>query len=144
MWVHCHCLQTPQKRVSDSITDGCEPPCGCWELNSGPLEEWSVLLTTEPSLQPIIDIFMSRNLYLSPKDGKSETSSPCAESQLIECPGGEVSLRITSVLRWVGRTLYEAAKLVTSHANVWLPSTRPSRRKHFLHLVSRKGTLLNL
>jgi hypothetical protein len=33
-------------------TDGCEPPCGCWELNSGPLEEQSVLLTTEPSLQP--------------------------------------------------------------------------------------------
>ena len=22
-----------------SITDGCQPPCGCWELNSGPLEE---------------------------------------------------------------------------------------------------------
>jgi hypothetical protein len=21
------------------ITDGCEPPCGYWELNSGPLEE---------------------------------------------------------------------------------------------------------
>ncbi|KRY65434.1 hypothetical protein T4D_8955 [Trichinella pseudospiralis] len=21
--------------------DGCEPPCGCWELNSGPLEEQS-------------------------------------------------------------------------------------------------------
>jgi hypothetical protein len=20
-------------------TDGCEPPCGCWDLNSGPLEE---------------------------------------------------------------------------------------------------------
>jgi hypothetical protein len=27
-------------------------PCGCWELNSGPLEEKSVLLTTKPSLQP--------------------------------------------------------------------------------------------
>jgi hypothetical protein len=40
------------KRASDSITDGCEPPCGCWELNSGPLEEQSVLLTAEPSLQP--------------------------------------------------------------------------------------------
>jgi hypothetical protein len=38
--------------VSDLITDGCEPPCGCWELNSGPLEEQSVLLTTESSLQP--------------------------------------------------------------------------------------------
>jgi hypothetical protein len=32
--------------------DGCKPPCGCWELNSGPLEEQSVLLTAEPSLQP--------------------------------------------------------------------------------------------
>jgi hypothetical protein len=27
-------LQTPQKRASDLITDGCEPPCGCWDLNS--------------------------------------------------------------------------------------------------------------
>jgi hypothetical protein len=41
-----------QKRASDLITDGCEPPCGCWDLNSGPSEEQSVLLTTEPSLQP--------------------------------------------------------------------------------------------
>jgi hypothetical protein len=31
--------------------DVCEPPCGFWDLNSGPLEEQSVLLTTEPSLQ---------------------------------------------------------------------------------------------
>jgi hypothetical protein len=28
------CLQTHQKRASDPITDGYEPPCGCWELNS--------------------------------------------------------------------------------------------------------------
>jgi hypothetical protein len=49
----CKCRhQTHQKKVLDLITDGCEPPCGCWELNSGPLEEQSVLLTTEPSLQP--------------------------------------------------------------------------------------------
>jgi hypothetical protein len=39
---------------SDIVTDGCEPPCGCWELNSGPLEEQSVLLTAEPLLQPHI------------------------------------------------------------------------------------------
>jgi hypothetical protein len=32
--------------------DGCEPSCGCRELNSGPSEEQSVLLTAEPSLQP--------------------------------------------------------------------------------------------
>jgi hypothetical protein len=37
--------------VSDLVTDGCEPPCGCWDLNSGPLEEQSMFLTTEPSHQ---------------------------------------------------------------------------------------------
>jgi hypothetical protein len=46
------CLQTHQKRALDTITDGCEPPCCCWDLNLGLLEEWSVLLTTEPSLKP--------------------------------------------------------------------------------------------
>jgi hypothetical protein len=40
------------KRVSDLIMGGCEPPCGCWDLNSGPLEEQSVLLPTEPSHHP--------------------------------------------------------------------------------------------
>ena len=60
MQVHCSCLQTPQKRASDLITDGCEPPCSCWELNPGPLEEQSVLLTTEPSLQPSLFISYSR------------------------------------------------------------------------------------
>jgi hypothetical protein len=34
------------------VTDGCEPPRGCWDLNLGPLEEQSVLLTAEPSHQP--------------------------------------------------------------------------------------------
>ena len=27
----------------DPFTDSCEPPCGCWELNSGPLEEQLVV-----------------------------------------------------------------------------------------------------
>jgi hypothetical protein len=30
-----------------------ELPCGCWELNTGPLEEQAVLMTAEPSLQTI-------------------------------------------------------------------------------------------
>ena len=47
-------FKTHQKRALDPITDGCEPPCGFRELNSGPLEKRSVLLTTEPSLQPHI------------------------------------------------------------------------------------------
>jgi hypothetical protein len=50
--VFCCCPQTHKKKVSDPITDGCELPCGCWDLNSGPLREQSVLLTPEPSLQP--------------------------------------------------------------------------------------------
>jgi hypothetical protein len=58
---HCSYPQTHQKRTSDLIIDGCEPPCGCWDLNSGPLEEQSVLLTAEPclqrSLQPLNEHF---------------------------------------------------------------------------------------
>ena len=40
-----------RRRALDPITEGCESPSASWELNSGPLEEESVLLTTEPSLQ---------------------------------------------------------------------------------------------
>jgi len=53
-------MPADQKRAPDFITDGCEPPCGCWELNSGPLEEQSVLLATEPSLQPHPLAFLMR------------------------------------------------------------------------------------
>jgi hypothetical protein len=52
MLVHLSYLQTHQKRASDLITGGCEPPCSFWDLNSGPSEEQSVLLTAEPFLQP--------------------------------------------------------------------------------------------
>ena len=43
-------LQTPYGRA--------KLPCGCWELNPGPLEEQPVLLTTEPSLQPLSLVFL--------------------------------------------------------------------------------------
>ena len=59
LFVYLLCIQysvcvyaAGQKRAPDPITDDCEPPCGCWELNSGPLEEQAMLLTSEPSLQP--------------------------------------------------------------------------------------------
>ena len=42
---------TPEEGL-DPTTDGCEPPCGYQELNSGSLEEQSVLLTAELALQP--------------------------------------------------------------------------------------------
>ena len=34
------------RSLGTRITDGCELPYGCWELNLGPLEEQPVLLTT--------------------------------------------------------------------------------------------------
>lgn len=43
-----------QKRVSSSrtaVTDGCQPLCGCWDLNSDPLEEQPMFLPAEPFLQ---------------------------------------------------------------------------------------------
>ena len=41
------------------VTDGCEPPGGCWESNLGPLEEQSVLLTPEPSPVPASQAVLS-------------------------------------------------------------------------------------
>jgi hypothetical protein len=40
------------------ITGGCEPPCGCWDLNSEPSEEQSVLLPAESSHQPPFGKFL--------------------------------------------------------------------------------------
>ena len=47
MWIHCCCLQTHQKRASDPITDGCEPPCvvaGNWtqEEQASALIYWAI------------------------------------------------------------------------------------------------------
>ena len=55
------CMPEGLKRAPGPIRGGCEPPCGCWELNSGPLEDQAMLLTSEPSLQPFI-------LFLKPSD----------------------------------------------------------------------------
>ena len=45
------CLCESVRSHGTRITDSCELPRGCWELNSSLLEEKPVLLTTEPSLQ---------------------------------------------------------------------------------------------
>jgi hypothetical protein len=63
---HCSCPQTQQKRASDPITDGCELPCGCWELNSWPLEEQSLLLTTEQFWNVPFFFFLITQFYLFP------------------------------------------------------------------------------
>ena len=45
----CLCEDVGYSRTG--VTDSCEPPCGCWNLNPGPLEEQPMLLL-ELSLQP--------------------------------------------------------------------------------------------
>ena len=42
--------------VSRHITDGYEPPCGCWELNQCPLKGHPMLLTSELSCSPFFSI----------------------------------------------------------------------------------------
>lgn len=49
-------LQNPEKGVTfpeTGMTDSCELPCGFWKSNSGPLEEPSVFLVSELSLQSL-------------------------------------------------------------------------------------------
>ena len=48
------CRPACQRMASDPIYRCCEPPCHCWELNSGPLEEQPMLLNPEPSPAPIL------------------------------------------------------------------------------------------
>ena len=51
---HSWCPLRPEKgfrSLETRIADSWELPCGCWELNSGPLEEIPVFLTAEPLLR---------------------------------------------------------------------------------------------
>ena len=46
MYVYVPCLCLVSKSTGSSgtrVTDSCEPPCGCWELNPDSLEEQAVL-----------------------------------------------------------------------------------------------------
>ena len=52
------CMPLGQKRAPDHITDGCEPPCDCWELNSGPLEEQAMLLTISPAPKKMYSLLL--------------------------------------------------------------------------------------
>lgn len=43
------------------LTEGCEQPCGGWEFNLGPLQKQQVLISAQPSLQPLV-IFLRQSL----------------------------------------------------------------------------------
>jgi hypothetical protein len=54
-YMHAWCPWRSEEGVrcpgTEIIIDGCKLPCGCWELNLGPLSP--VLLASEPFLQPL-------------------------------------------------------------------------------------------
>jgi hypothetical protein len=48
--MYMQCPSRPKENVGFpgfAVTEGCEPLCGWWESNLGPLEEQAVLLTAE-------------------------------------------------------------------------------------------------
>ena len=47
------CLCEAVRSPGTGVLGRCERPCGCEELNPGPLKELPVFLTTEPSLWPL-------------------------------------------------------------------------------------------
>jgi hypothetical protein len=65
IWIHCPSLQTQthQKRASDPITDGYEPPCGCWNGSwtqtsgraVGALIHWAI----SPAMSPAVILGLS-------------------------------------------------------------------------------------
>jgi hypothetical protein len=93
-------MPTGQKRATDLITDVCEPPGGCWELNSGPLEKQPVLLTSEPSLAfpPLFFFFLSFFLSFSFRDRVSLCSPGCPGAHSADQAGLE--LRDPPVSAW--------------------------------------------
>ena len=70
------CLCEGVESPGTGVTESCELPCGCWDLNPGPLEEQPVFLSAESSLQPkviVLDLFPGKscrvmeNTYCQPR-----------------------------------------------------------------------------
>ena len=61
LWIQLSaCMYPAGHKGIRLIMGGCDPPCVCCELNSGPLEPQTGLLNSEPSLQP-------KKIYLQKK-----------------------------------------------------------------------------
>jgi hypothetical protein len=112
---NCSCLQTPQKRASDLITYGFEPPCSCWDLNSGPPEEQSVFLPAEPSLQPQKDIsWIGNSLQVDSK--QSWGGLHVSEGQVLQ---GLSAHKINVVVMWCHSGPWTAVIFRSSYSWKW-------------------------
>jgi hypothetical protein len=59
------CLRGPEETIRPSKTEhihSCVMQCGCWDLHLDLLQEQTVLLTAEPSLQPLIILLYASHL----------------------------------------------------------------------------------
>ena len=68
---------------------------GCWELNSGPLQKQLVLLTTDPSLQPLLLSYISL-IYLAMSEIEPSAlfiSNKCSTAEFCPLPGWFSSVR---------------------------------------------------
>jgi hypothetical protein len=73
--------------VGAGATDSCELSCECRELNFGPLEKQSILLTTEPSIQPKILLNPKAKCHLSPLIRSTQTSESHRKESKTELRG---------------------------------------------------------
>ena len=65
------------------VKNGCEPPCGCWELNLSLLQEYPVHLTTEPSHEPLIyRCFKKEERYISNCGSNSSSNGSRGRRQI--------------------------------------------------------------
>lgn len=82
MYMHCmpaRCSQKPEEGKRSSVTRercNCDPAHGCWESNSGPLEDQTELLTAKSShpLHPRWSIRNKTNQGAHEKNGQVQTT----------------------------------------------------------------------
>jgi hypothetical protein len=58
--VPCSAYKRPEEGTRSpgtGVAERCKPPRVCWELNPYPLQDMQMLLTSEPSLQPLPGVF---------------------------------------------------------------------------------------
>ena len=54
--VHACCPWRSEESIG-SPWNWSKPPCGCWELNLGPLQEQQMLLTAKPAFFPVLFLY---------------------------------------------------------------------------------------
>ena len=122
--------------MSDLISDGCEPPCDCQELNSQPSEEQSVHLTAEPSLQPItqsfsltfhhVHLILTNNLL--PEDCRWVWEEAKTHADEIHRTDGPYPIGSEAVLDQDPRWNYNSTGGILSQRQVcYMPSDQPKK-----------------